>query len=38
MGQDAGDAVDRLREAMRDTDAEVANAARQAIDQIEGRF
>jgi hypothetical protein len=38
MGPDAAEAIDRLREALRDTDVEVANAARQAIDQIEGRF
>ena len=38
MGPDATAAVDSLRQALRDTDADVAQAARQALDQIEGRF
>ncbi len=38
IGPDAIDAIDSLRQALRDTDAEVARAARLALDQIEGRL
>ena len=38
IGPEAFEALESLRQAMRDSDVDVATAARQAIDQIEGRF
>lgn len=38
IGPDAVDAVDSLRQTLRDSDADVVRAARLALDQIEGRM
>jgi HEAT repeat protein len=38
IGPEAFEALENLRQALRDSDVDVATAARQAIDQIEGRF
>jgi HEAT repeat protein len=38
IGPEAFESLEGLRQLMRDSDVDVATAARQAIDQIEGRF